>query len=74
MYLYCMKLGSSTSELYCTYSYITKFLSKTKFFIKNTMHLSAKNFLCMILKCNMAKMLVLKNDLRLTTKNCSNVL
>ena len=34
MYLYHVKLGSSTSELYCTYSYITKFLSKTKFFIK----------------------------------------
>ena len=34
MYLYRVKLWSSTSELYCTYSYITKFLSKTKFFIK----------------------------------------
>ena len=44
MYLYRMKLGSSTSELYCTYSYITKFLSKTKFFIKNTMHLLQRIF------------------------------
>ena len=50
-----------------------KIFVKDQVFHKNTMQLFAKNFLCMILKCNMAKILVLKNDLKLTTPNCSNV-